>query len=175
MLDGESRVLVSCEVRCSSGTYVRVLAADIGDKLGCGAHIVKLRRTEIGKCDESLAHDMNKILADGAAAITFCPPEQWLSGMRYWDLKPTDVRSVYAAHQASSLSLPLDTAAQLPLTPDGWWFLRHKRRLFGFILVKEGQVRHRYLPSPHSRATRTDTAVDSQASESRPTPAVTTG
>ncbi len=35
-------------VRCSKGTYVRVLAADIGEALGCGAHLVSLRRTRVG-------------------------------------------------------------------------------------------------------------------------------
>jgi tRNA pseudouridine55 synthase len=35
-------------VTCSGGTYVRVLAADLGAALGCGAHLVALRRTAIG-------------------------------------------------------------------------------------------------------------------------------
>ncbi len=34
-------------VRCSKGTYVRTLAEDIGAALGCGAHLIALRRTEI--------------------------------------------------------------------------------------------------------------------------------
>jgi tRNA pseudouridine55 synthase len=36
------------QVRCSSGTYVRTLAHDIGERLGVGAHLTKLRRTEVG-------------------------------------------------------------------------------------------------------------------------------
>lgn len=36
------------EVCCSKGTYVRQLAADIGDLLGCGAHVSELRRLSIG-------------------------------------------------------------------------------------------------------------------------------
>lgn len=39
---------VSFLVTCSGGTYVRVLAADVGTALGCGAHLTALRRTEIG-------------------------------------------------------------------------------------------------------------------------------
>jgi tRNA pseudouridine55 synthase len=35
-------------VQCSSGTYVRSLVADVGDKLGVGAHLSALRRTAIG-------------------------------------------------------------------------------------------------------------------------------
>ena len=36
------------EVTCSKGTYIRVLAEDLGSALGCGAHLVGLRRTEVG-------------------------------------------------------------------------------------------------------------------------------
>lgn len=36
-------------VRCSKGTYVRKLAEDIGEKLGCGAHIIKIKRLSIGR------------------------------------------------------------------------------------------------------------------------------
>lgn len=36
------------DVDCSKGTYVRVLAEDVGRALGCGAHLVALRRTRVG-------------------------------------------------------------------------------------------------------------------------------
>ncbi|HEX9868286.1 MAG TPA: tRNA pseudouridine(55) synthase TruB [Candidatus Tectomicrobia bacterium] len=39
---------LSVEVECSSGTYIRVLADDIGARLGCGAHLAALVRTAIG-------------------------------------------------------------------------------------------------------------------------------
>ncbi|AME24941.1 tRNA pseudouridine(55) synthase TruB [Burkholderia sp. PAMC 26561] len=39
---------VTFRVTCSKGTYVRTLAEDIGEKLGCGAHLVALRRTGVG-------------------------------------------------------------------------------------------------------------------------------
>jgi tRNA pseudouridine55 synthase len=39
---------VTVTVRCSAGTYVRVLAHDVGEKLGCGGHLQKLRRTAAG-------------------------------------------------------------------------------------------------------------------------------
>ena len=40
-------------VRCSKGTYIRTLVEDIGYKLGCGAHVVALRRTAVGPYDTS--------------------------------------------------------------------------------------------------------------------------
>ena len=39
---------VTFRVTCSKGTYVRTLAEDIGEMLGCGAHLVALRRTGVG-------------------------------------------------------------------------------------------------------------------------------
>jgi tRNA pseudouridine55 synthase len=38
----------TADVECSSGTYVRSLAADLGRSLGGGAHLTSLRRTEVG-------------------------------------------------------------------------------------------------------------------------------
>lgn len=40
---------VRIAVDCSKGTYIRTLAEDIGEMLGCGAHLTALRRTRIGK------------------------------------------------------------------------------------------------------------------------------
>lgn len=45
-LEGDT---LSFEVDCSSGFYVRSLVEDIGNELGCGAHVQTLRRTRIGK------------------------------------------------------------------------------------------------------------------------------
>jgi tRNA pseudouridine55 synthase len=39
---------LEARITCSGGTYVRVLVADVGRSLGCGAHLVGLRRTAIG-------------------------------------------------------------------------------------------------------------------------------
>ena len=48
---------VRFEVSCSAGTYIRTLGADIGQKLGCGGHLVALKRTESSgfKLDQAIA------------------------------------------------------------------------------------------------------------------------
>jgi tRNA pseudouridine55 synthase len=46
------------DVRCSAGTYVRTLVADLGDRLGCGAHLTGLRRTESGVYTEADAVEL---------------------------------------------------------------------------------------------------------------------
>jgi tRNA pseudouridine55 synthase len=40
--------LISFRVSCSKGTYVRTLGRDIGKKIGCGAHLLRLRRVRSG-------------------------------------------------------------------------------------------------------------------------------
>jgi len=45
---GQSGDTLVIDVDCSKGTYVRVLAEDIGKALGCGAHLTALRRTAVG-------------------------------------------------------------------------------------------------------------------------------
>lgn len=40
--------LAKFEMRCSKGTYVRTIVADIGELLGCGAHVIELRRLAVG-------------------------------------------------------------------------------------------------------------------------------
>ncbi len=57
-------------VRCSSGTYVRTLAADLGALLGGGAHLRNLRRTAVGSfTDEDAAPPDEAVLLTPAAAL----------------------------------------------------------------------------------------------------------
>jgi tRNA pseudouridine55 synthase len=73
----ESSHRLDVEVACSRGTYVRVLAADIGKALGCGAHLVGLRRTASGPffvddClsgTELFAEDGLQLLRNGRRSI----------------------------------------------------------------------------------------------------------
>lgn len=44
---GETEVLA--EIECSGGTYIRTLAHDLGQAVGCGAHLIGLVRTEVGR------------------------------------------------------------------------------------------------------------------------------
>ena len=47
-ITGYSPPRLSFRVRCSAGTYVRTLAHDLGQALGCGAYLESLRRTTSG-------------------------------------------------------------------------------------------------------------------------------
>ncbi|MBE0486107.1 tRNA pseudouridine(55) synthase TruB [Marinobacter sp.] len=50
-------------VTCTKGTYIRSLVEDIGEALGCGAHVVALRRTMASGYDLSQAHDVTVLEA----------------------------------------------------------------------------------------------------------------
>jgi len=62
--------VLELEVACSKGTYVRTLVADIGAALGCGAHVLALRRTGLGPFDIAQAVPLARVeaLADGGDA-----------------------------------------------------------------------------------------------------------
>ncbi|CAH2776959.1 MAG: tRNA pseudouridine(55) synthase (EC [Candidatus Burkholderia crenata] len=64
---------VTFRVTCSKGTYVRTLAEDIGEKLGCGAHLVGLRRTGVGAL--TLEH---AVTLDTLAEATQDTRDSWL-------------------------------------------------------------------------------------------------
>lgn len=55
---GAERPVFRVEVTCSSGTYIRTLAADLGTALGGGAHLRNLRRTAVGSFTLAEAHPL---------------------------------------------------------------------------------------------------------------------
>jgi tRNA pseudouridine55 synthase len=94
-------------VECSSGTYVRVLAQDLGRALGGGAHVDHLRRTRIGSFDESEATPLDRL---GPGDVL--TPAQ---AMR--DLDAVTVDASVAASVATGLPLdrvPLGAAGEGP-------------------------------------------------------------
>jgi tRNA pseudouridine55 synthase len=64
VLEGVQGDELDLRVSCSKGTYIRVLAEDIGETLGCGAHLAALRRTAVGPFGLERA-----ITLDGLAAL----------------------------------------------------------------------------------------------------------
>jgi tRNA pseudouridine55 synthase len=52
---------IEIEVRCSKGTYIRTLVEDIGTALGCGAHVVALRRLGVGPYDAAVMHPLEAL------------------------------------------------------------------------------------------------------------------
>jgi tRNA pseudouridine55 synthase len=94
---------VRFRVRCSSGTYVRTLAADAGDTLGVGAHLIELRRTAVGRFTVEAALTV-ELLADGVtAAAALIPPLAALDHMPAVMLTEEE-----ATHVRHGRSIPAD-------------------------------------------------------------------
>ena len=68
--DAGERGVFRIDVTCSAGTYVRVLAADIGRVLGGGAHLRRLRRTAVGEFGIDEAHPVEALGPDVVLAPT---------------------------------------------------------------------------------------------------------
>ncbi|MGZ0146607.1 tRNA pseudouridine(55) synthase TruB [Kribbella sp. WER1] len=54
-------ISVDVSVDCSSGTYIRALARDLGAELGVGGHLTALRRTRVGSFGLSVAHSLESL------------------------------------------------------------------------------------------------------------------
>lgn len=65
------------EIRCGPGTYIRALARDLGDALGCGAYLAELRRTQSGR----FTVDQAASLAQIEAAFAQGQLDRWLYGL----------------------------------------------------------------------------------------------
>jgi len=75
---------VTITVRCSQGTYIRTLAADLGAVLGCGAHLTALRRLGVGpfKVEDALSLAALEEAAPEARLTRIIPLTACLAGMR---------------------------------------------------------------------------------------------
>jgi len=76
---------VEVAVRCSSGTYVRAIARDLGETLGTGGHLIALRRTAVGPFTETDARTLDELcddlaLLDLSAVARRCFPTYDLDG-----------------------------------------------------------------------------------------------
>jgi tRNA pseudouridine55 synthase len=79
-----SRDEVAIDVHCSAGTYVRSLARDLGETLGCGGHLSALRRETVGafRVEQALTLDALEAVAQVGRVDEFLlPPDEAVSGL----------------------------------------------------------------------------------------------
>jgi tRNA pseudouridine55 synthase len=91
--DGTCDMIV--RVLCSAGTYVRVLAMCLGERLGVGAHLNGLRRTRAGNFkieDASTVEELRTMAEGGMALNLLVSPDAALSRLPFVHLSDEDVR-----------------------------------------------------------------------------------
>jgi tRNA pseudouridine55 synthase len=84
--------VATIHVECSSGTYIRSLAADLGAALGGLAHLGSLRRLRVGAFTEAEAHDLDTIAADPASACL--SPRAAMRGLEEFAVDAAEARAV---------------------------------------------------------------------------------
>ncbi len=67
---GDGYIDVDVEIDCSSGTYIRALARDVGATLGVGGHLTALRRTRVGSFGLAEAHRLDELAECPALSYT---------------------------------------------------------------------------------------------------------
>ena len=88
------RPTATLEVRCSAGTYIRALARDLGERLGCGAYLVALTRTASGpfRLDGSHPPDaIREAITTGRVTDVLVPADTGLDGFPALTLEGDDL------------------------------------------------------------------------------------
>lgn len=97
---------LSLSVLCSKGTYVRVLAEDIGDALGCGAHLKSLVRTATGPFDLADAHGLEEIEARDDRESLLLPCDALVQGIARMDFGEIDADFLVNGRKVEAEALP---------------------------------------------------------------------
>ena len=136
---------VDATVRCSSGTYIRALARDLGTALGTGGHLTRLRRTRVGGYGVQDARTLEQLadrfevlpLAQAAAAafprrnLTADEARRLANGGRLAAAASTDSQA--STPQASTLQANSPQAPTAAFAPDG--------TLIALVTEESGQAR----------------------------------
>jgi len=104
--------LLHVEVECGRGAYVRTLAHDLGERLGCGAHLDSLLRTRVGpfRLEEAVDPDaLRRAFRDGHWAGLLYAPD---AALLQWPAAIIGERNERWSRAGRSLELPLTPAAK---------------------------------------------------------------
>lgn len=128
-------------VRCSKGTYIRVLGEDIGEALGCGAHLKSLRRTVVGdlRISESVTLADFEAMSEEERLKVLLPPDRLLSTLVRIDLDEAQTeRFSHGGKVSVDESGPEEKVRVYGIRPDGERFLLGVGRLeFNQELIPE--------------------------------------
>lgn len=117
---------VEFTVKCSKGTYVRTLVDDVGEVLGCGAHVTALRRTSVGPYLESQMMTIEKLNAviaeDNTVLKSLLLPVD--TAIQHWPIISVTEEMTVALKQGKSMMIPnAPTSGWMRFAdPDGVFF-----------------------------------------------------
>lgn len=125
------------EVSCSKGTYIRVLAQDIGRALGSGAHLVGLRRTRVGNLQLAAAHTLGELeaLPEATRKERLLGVDVLAGSLPAWSLSPGQLQRF--SHGNPVHPQGLDPAGTLYRVYGGEGGVNGEHRFLGLGLVRE--------------------------------------
>lgn len=112
---------VRVSVRCSSGTYIRAIARDVGARLGVGGHLTALRRTAVGPYDLAAARTLDQLAED----LTVLPIAD--AARAAFVSRDLDDRQAADVRVGRSLDLELDGLTAV-FAPDGEFLALYEPR-----------------------------------------------
>ncbi len=124
------------QVHCAAGTYIRTLAHDLGEAIGCGAYLESLRRTRSGAFDLSQAISPERMMQEWDRA--HFPLEKLLPELPLVELEDPEARRVRHGGQ-----VPVN-----PRLPDGWCRVFHRGRLVALGETNAGTIRPSIVLDP---------------------------
>lgn len=122
---------LQCKVTCSSGTYIRSLAHDLGQSLGCGAALWGLRRIGVGELVPTITLPAFEALSEAERWATVTPLSTIFHYLPTWELQPPEFQRLI---QGQFCEVP-------PLT--GWVNVKYQGDWQGLLSVKAGQIKAR--------------------------------
>lgn len=127
---------LTLRVKCSKGTYIRVLGEDIGAALGCGAHLQQLRRTGVGalSLDHAVTLDTFAAVAEPDRAGTLAPVDALLSSFPVVNLPDVLARRFL---QGQRLALGKEGMAMANFVGRVRVYRENDRQLLGTAQMKE--------------------------------------
>lgn len=115
MRQGDGVLDLDVIVDCSSGTYIRSLARDLGAALGVGGHLTSLRRTRVGPFDIADGVELESL--EGAATLTPAAAAQRL--LQTLEMSQEEARDLRHGKRLADQAGRLDGAIAAGIDPDG--------------------------------------------------------
>jgi tRNA pseudouridine55 synthase len=131
---------IDAVVRCSSGTYIRALARDLGAALGTGGHLTALRRTAVGPYTLDQAHTLKELENQAPVAAAWVTPlaEAAASAFPRVDLTADEARRLA---QGARLPLPAAPAPEIPAAGEPMAALAPDGTLVALVTAEAGRLR----------------------------------
>ncbi len=131
--------LLTLRVACSSGTYIRSLAHDLGEALGCGGHVVALRRAAVGRFILAEAMTLDALTPENLPA-RLLPPEAAVAHLSRLDVDEAGAQRIRQGQVVGAVGEVTGEAAAF--SPDG--------DFLGIVVGEAGEWRPRKVINPSS-------------------------